>query len=100
MRRYGLGAAEIDAMVAAQGGLSAICRKAPAEHVDHCHKTGKVRAVLCFGCNGGLGQFRDDPRALRQAIAYLTHYRSAHYDGPKKPGQWIIEGRKGWKLRA
>jgi hypothetical protein len=48
-----------------------ICWKPDPEHVDHDHKTGKVRGILCFNCNGGLGQFRDDPAALRRAAEYL-----------------------------
>jgi hypothetical protein len=44
-------------MLAVQGGLCAICRAAPAAHVDHDPETGAVRALLCFNCNGGLGQF-------------------------------------------
>ncbi|MEU9115034.1 endonuclease domain-containing protein [Streptomyces sp. NPDC048483] len=39
-------------------------------HVDHDHRTGKVRGVLCFNCNSGLGLLRDDPQAARRAIAY------------------------------
>lgn len=70
-RRYGLSAQEVDVLVAAQGGLCAICREAPAEHVDHDHDTGRVRGVLCFNCNGGLGQFRDRHDLLTLAIAYL-----------------------------
>jgi hypothetical protein len=70
-RRYGMSAQEVDAMAASQGGLCALCREAPAEHVDHDHRTGRVRGVLCFNCNGGLGQFRDREDLLASAIAYL-----------------------------
>jgi hypothetical protein len=70
-QRFGIGAAEVDAMIAAQGGLCACCCEKPAVHVDHDHKTGKVRAILCEPCNGGLGQFKDDPQTIRNAIAYL-----------------------------
>ena len=52
-------------------GLCAICRDNPAEHVDRCHETGGVRGILCFNCNGGLGQFRDRVDILLMAIAYL-----------------------------
>ncbi|MEU2349618.1 endonuclease VII domain-containing protein [Modestobacter sp. NPDC049651] len=74
-RRYGITAEEADGMLAAQGGLCAICRAAPAAHVDHDHGTGAVRALLCFNCNGGLGQFRDDPAVLRAAAEYVEEHR-------------------------
>jgi hypothetical protein len=61
-------------MLEDQGGLCAICRTAPAAHVDHDHQTGAVRALLCFNCNGGLGQFRDDPGLLHLAAFYLEHH--------------------------
>ncbi|MFF4697611.1 endonuclease VII domain-containing protein [Streptomyces chattanoogensis] len=70
-RQYGIAEAQRDEMIAAQAGVCAICRKAPAVHVDHCHKTGKVRGVLCFNCNSALGKLGDDPDAIRRAIAYL-----------------------------
>jgi hypothetical protein len=70
-RRYGITAAEADAMLAEQGGVCAICKAAPAAHVDHDHATGAVRALLCFNCNGGLGQFKDDPMALHAAAYYV-----------------------------
>jgi Recombination endonuclease VII len=78
-RRYGITAEEADAMLASQGGLCAVCRSAPAQHVDHDHVTGKVRALLCFNCNGGLGQFKDDPGLLRAAAEYVSfHSLSQH----------------------
>ncbi|WP_212989531.1 endonuclease VII domain-containing protein [Actinoplanes auranticolor] len=41
------------------------------QHVDHDHRTGWVRGILCFNCNGGLGRFRDNPVFLAEAITYL-----------------------------
>jgi hypothetical protein len=74
-RRYGITAEDADAMLAAQGGVCAICRSTPALHVDHDHDSGEVRALLCFNCNGGLGQFRDDPYLLRVAAFYVEGHR-------------------------
>ena len=68
-RRYGITAEDADAMFEEQSGLCAICRMSPAEHVDHDHETGSVRQLLCFNCNGGLGQFKDDPAVLRAAAS-------------------------------
>jgi len=79
-RRYGITAADAAAMVAAQGGLCAICKAAPAVHVDHDHATGAVRQMLCFNCNGGLGQFKDDPAVLRAAAHYVEHHRDTSVD--------------------
>ena len=39
--------------------------------VDHCHKTGKIRWLLCKHCNRGLGAFFDDPNLLRKAADML-----------------------------
>ena len=70
-RSYGMTNAEFQAMVDAQGGLCAICVERPAVHVDHDHKTGQVRGVLCFPCNAALGQFRDRTDLLARAASYL-----------------------------
>lgn len=40
-------------------------------NVDHCHKTGKVRGILCRGCNHGLGNFKDNTELLMKAKEYL-----------------------------
>jgi hypothetical protein len=71
-QRYGIGADEFDELVRQQGGACAICRRENPEHVDHDHETGAVRGILCFNCNGGLGQFRDSIDALVAAAAYLS----------------------------
>jgi len=84
-RRYGLSAEDADAMLEAQGGLCAICQAAPAAHVDHDHETGAVRAPLCFNCNGGLGQFRDDPRVLRAAAEYVEEHRRRQHTTRPRP---------------
>lgn len=70
-RRYGITAEEADVLLAEQGGVCAICKVAPARHVDHDHATGAVRALLCFNCNGGLGQFKDNPHVLHAAAYYV-----------------------------
>jgi hypothetical protein len=69
--RYGVTAEQVEAMIAEQGGVCAICLDRPAEHVDHDHETGEVRGVLCFTCNVGLGNFRDRPDLLDRAVHYL-----------------------------
>ena len=48
----------------------AICY-GPAQAVDHCHHTGKVRGVLCHACNTSLGKMHDSPAFLRRAAEYL-----------------------------
>ncbi|MDT9692889.1 endonuclease VII domain-containing protein [Streptomyces sp. P9(2023)] len=70
-RSYGITEAERDEMIKEQVGVCCICLAAPAEHVDHCHETGRVRGVLCFSCNAALGQFKDRPDAMRRAAAYV-----------------------------
>jgi hypothetical protein len=43
-------------------------------HIDHDHKTGRVRALLCNTCNIGLGSFRDNAGLLRSAADYIEHH--------------------------
>jgi hypothetical protein len=73
-RRYGISATKVDELITEQGGHCAICRDGKAEHVDHEHLTGRVRGILCFNCNGGLGQFKDNPDVLKRAVAYLEEH--------------------------
>ncbi len=66
------------AMYEAQGGSCPICTEkldldfgAGQFAVDHCHRTGSIRGILCQLCNRGLGHFRDRPEVLELAANYL-----------------------------
>lgn len=73
--RYGLGRGDYARIHEAQGGTCSICKNQCPRgfdlSVDHDHKTGRVRGLLCQNCNAGLGMFRDDPGLLATAIEYL-----------------------------
>jgi len=55
-RKCGMTEAGRDELIASQRGVCPICLSAPAQHVDHCHETGRVRGVLCFNCNFAMGK--------------------------------------------
>jgi hypothetical protein len=74
--RYGMSHEQYIEMWDAQEGLCAICRFRIDIVVDHCHTTGKVRGLLCRGCNAGLGHFEEKPERLAAAAEYLR----AHSD--------------------
>ena len=44
-------------------------------HLDHCHKTDKIRSWICSHCNRGLGGFDDDIDRLKKAIDYLKIHK-------------------------
>ncbi len=66
-----------------QKSCCAICKKKIATlkgkrgglNIDHCHKTGKVRGLLCTTCNTALGKFKDNTEYLQNAINYLLETR-------------------------
>ena len=76
-RVYGMSDEEFAARLEAQAHGCAICLGplVPGKHlhVDHDHRTGQVRGLLCHGCNTSLGGFKDDPEVLERAAAYLRH---------------------------
>lgn len=81
MYNYGISLIEFNKLLDEQHNLCAVCgRPETAKHksgklmklaVDHDHKTGQVRGLLCYNCNSGIGRFKDDPDRLRRAANYL-----------------------------
>jgi hypothetical protein len=90
-RRFKITGEDYAAMLAAQGGVCAICGGAETHTyasgkvkdlaVDHCHATNTNRGLLCFNCNQGLGRFQDDPTRLRAAADYLDRHAAPGSDG-------------------
>jgi recombination endonuclease VII len=77
LKRYGISAAEFEAILARQHGACGICERPfqHTPHIDHDHATHTVRGLLCSMCNLGLGHFEDNPTFLRNAARYLERWR-------------------------
>ena len=76
---YGITIAEYEQIFYSQEGCCAICGKHQSEfkkrlHVDHDHKTGIVRGLLCSQCNHGIGNFEDSTDLLIKAVNYLDKH--------------------------
>lgn len=76
-RTYGLSLEDYNTMLLSQDNSCKICKTKDAGgkhkifYVDHCHVTGKIRGLLCTGCNLALGGFRDRIESVERAILYL-----------------------------
>lgn len=76
-KKYHLTQAGYDALLKSQNGLCAICEKKPARfHIDHDHKTGAVRGLLCPGCNLGIARFDQNLHWAVIALDYVISRRS------------------------
>lgn len=80
LKKYSITAEDYMRMLAEQEGKCAICRRSPRIrrlNIDHCHKRGHVRGLLCYSCNYGLGVFRDAIASFENAVVYLKkNYRA------------------------
>ncbi|UKH49716.1 endonuclease VII [Rahnella phage Sarma103] len=75
-QNYGINLETYNRMLSEQEGSCKICGLTERIQnrslaVDHCHKTGVVRGLLCSACNIALGKFEDDINRLERAIKYL-----------------------------
>lgn len=79
LSRYGISAGDLIKIFREQRGKCAICKsefgatRRTRFEIDHCHRTGKVRGLLCSGCNVGLGGFVDNVQSLWEATRYLKN---------------------------
>lgn len=80
MKRYGITPEIYDEMLARQKGVCAICGENKAHktqkylHIDHNHKTGKVRELLCIRCNTIIGNCRENVEILKKTIKYIYRH--------------------------
>lgn len=70
--KYNLTAEGFEILKNKQNNRCLICSKDCNLVIDHNHRTGKIRGLLCKYCNTGLGMFKDNPLFLTQAVNYLT----------------------------
>ena len=71
-RQYGLTPEQFaDLKAQNRGGLCPLCRSRRATHVDHSHKSGRVRGFICHKCNVGMGMLGDDLQVVLRVAKYL-----------------------------
>lgn len=75
-KRHGITAEAFDAMFLAQNSVCAACFAIDPKHkfgwqLDHDHRTGRHRGILCYPCNATIGHAKESPTRLRQLLAYL-----------------------------
>lgn len=98
LRRVGVTPQQYDRMFVEQGGVCFVCKKPETRKrpwskngeinplaVDHDHKTGEPRALLCGHCNTSLGELGEDPVRIRALADYAEWCQS------RKPGEKIIQ---------
>jgi len=85
VRKYGLTLEQFDEFIRACGGRCPLCnvefvassRSRECACIDHCHKSGKVRGVICKRCNIGIGHARENPEILKAWLSYITSHASS-----------------------
>jgi hypothetical protein len=78
--KYGITPEVYDKMLVSQKHLCAICLEHQSKFklsfaVDHCHETGKVRALLCTNCNTALGLIKENHQTMQRVISYVMRHK-------------------------
>lgn len=74
LSKYGISLEEYNKLLIKQNYCCAVCKDIPTYqrlHVDHCHKTGKIRGLLCQSCNVSIGKMKESPILLRALAEYI-----------------------------
>lgn len=74
LKKYGLTIEAYTILLETQHGVCKICHEPPNDRhlaVDHDHKTGRVRGLLCSACNLAIGSLKDDPVRIQAALLYV-----------------------------
>lgn len=77
LKNFNITLEQYNEMLLSQNSVCAICFKHDEKEVrslavDHCHKTGKIRGLLCRYCNQALGILNDDIERIKKAVEYLS----------------------------
>lgn len=76
--------------IKSHNGLCEICGQPPVVNenlsIDHCHKTGEFRGLLCSNCNNALGHLKDNPDLFIKAVKYINRHNQEPSDS-KAPGR-------------
>lgn len=80
---YGITAHQFHEMIIEQENKCALCEKYFNHNgtktnfgIDHCHKTGKVRGLLCYQCNSAIGYVKESTTTLEKMIAYIKKHKA------------------------
>lgn len=90
---FNLATSEYNDILLFQNGNCAICKNPPKTvrlAVDHCHKTGLIRGLLCAMCNRAIGVFRDNVERFRSTTSYLEYPPATRVLGSPRYG---LKGR-------
>lgn len=102
--KYGLSLEEYDRLCKEQRGVCAICNQPekPGKRlvVDHNHKTGQQRGLLCNLCNSGLGYFRENLGFLSAAQIYLRHFQQRTIVTSERDAVWAERSASANPRRA
>ena len=88
--RFGITEEQYEELLDRHGGLCALCRKSPEDEgkslaVDHNHKTGEIRGVLCGYCNHRILGRHTDADLLRRMAYYLENGKTGWFVPKQKP---------------